>query len=64
MGTKLEGMKFDTGKLQYSLIPTSATHALAEVLTYGANKYTPIRNEQADTLLKLTQVRSNLLDNN
>ncbi len=36
----LEGMKFDTGKLQYSLIPTSATHALAEVLTYGANKYT------------------------
>ncbi len=37
----LEGMKFDTGKLQYSLIPTSATHALAEVLTYGANKYAP-----------------------
>ena len=37
----LEGMKFDTGKLQYSLIPPSATHALAEVLTYGANKYAP-----------------------
>ena len=37
----LEGMKFDTGKLQYSLIPTSATYALAEVLTYGANKYAP-----------------------
>ena len=35
------GMKFDTGKLQYSLIPTSATKALAEVLTYGANKYAP-----------------------
>lgn len=35
------GMKFDTGKLQYSLIPTSATKALAEVLTYGASKYAP-----------------------
>jgi hypothetical protein len=64
METKLEGMKLDTGKLQYSLIPTSATRALAEVLTYSANKYAPSRNEQADTLLKLTQVRSNLLDNN
>ena len=27
--------------MQYSLIPSSATHALAEVLTYGANKYAP-----------------------
>lgn len=36
-----EGTKFDTGKLQYSLIPTSATKALAEVLTYGASKYAP-----------------------
>jgi deoxycytidylate deaminase len=29
-------MKFDTGKLRYSLIPPVATEALAKVLTYGA----------------------------
>lgn len=34
-----EGLKFDTGKLQYSLIPTETTKALAEVLTFGARKY-------------------------
>lgn len=33
------GMKFDTGKLQYSLIPPETTQALAEVLTFGARKY-------------------------
>ncbi len=35
------GMKYDNGKLLYSLIPTSTTRALAEVLTFGAHKYTP-----------------------
>lgn len=35
------GMKFDTGKLQYSLIPPETTKALAEVLTFGAQKYAP-----------------------
>lgn len=34
-------MKFDTGKLRYSLIPPEMTKALAEVLTYGAKKYKP-----------------------
>jgi len=34
-------MKFDTGKLRYSLIPPEATKALASVLTYGAKKYKP-----------------------
>ena len=34
-----EHMKFDSGKPRYSLIPTEATKALAEVLTYGAKKY-------------------------
>lgn len=34
-------MKHDTGKLQYRLIPPSALKALAEVLTYGATKYSP-----------------------
>lgn len=31
--------KFDAGKLRYDLIPPKAIKALAEVLTYGANKY-------------------------
>ena len=35
-----KGMKFDTGKLQYSLIPPETTKALAVVLTFGASKYT------------------------
>ena len=35
------GLKFDTGKLRYSLIPPVATEALAEILTYGAEKYAP-----------------------
>lgn len=35
------GPKYDEGKLQYSLIPPIATKALAEVLTFGANKYAP-----------------------
>jgi hypothetical protein len=33
--------KMDAGKLRYDLIPTSATRALAAVLTFGAGKYTP-----------------------
>ena len=33
------GTKFDSGKLRYSLIPPAATKALAEVLTFGAQKY-------------------------
>lgn len=35
------GMKFDTGKLLYSLIPPETLKALAEVLTFGAQKYAP-----------------------
>ncbi len=34
-------MKFDTGKLRYSLIPPIMLKALANVLTYGAKKYKP-----------------------
>ena len=37
--TPIEGLKFDTGKLQYSLIPPETLSALAEVLTFGARKY-------------------------
>ncbi len=35
------GLKYDAGKLRYSLIPPSATKAIAEVLTFGAAKYAP-----------------------
>lgn len=33
------GNKNDAGKLRYDLIPTETLESLAEVLTYGANKY-------------------------
>jgi len=33
------GPKFDSGKLRYDLVPTIATKALAEVLTFGCDKY-------------------------
>lgn len=35
------GMKFDTNKLRFDLIPAIATEGLAAVLTYGAKKYKP-----------------------
>ena len=41
MTDKPKGMKFDGGKLQYSLIPPETTRALAQVLTFGAQKYAP-----------------------
>jgi len=34
-------IKFDNGKLRYSLIPPHAMEELAKVLTYGAKKYKP-----------------------
>lgn len=33
--------KFDKGKLRMDLIPPEAIEAIAEVLTYGADKYAP-----------------------
>lgn len=39
--SKEVGMKFDNGKLLYSLIPPETLKALAEVLTFGAQKYAP-----------------------
>lgn len=43
-----EFLKFDTGKLRYSLIPPEMTKSLAEVLTYGAKKYKPNNWQQVD----------------
>jgi len=47
-------MKFDTGKLRYSLIPPEATRALAEVLTYGAKKYKPNNWKEVDDTSRYT----------
>lgn len=38
---KAKGMKFDNGKLQFSLIPPEIKLYLAEILTFGAKKYAP-----------------------
>jgi len=35
------GLKYDDGKLRYSLVPPIAMKGLAEVLTFGAKKYAP-----------------------
>lgn len=40
MSDDKKGLKFDSGKLMYDLIPPEAETALARVLTFGANKYT------------------------
>ena len=38
---KTGGRKFDSGKLQYGLIPPLALKATVDVLTFGAEKYEP-----------------------
>jgi len=35
------GEKFDNGKLQYNLLPPECIREIVEILTYGANKYSP-----------------------
>jgi len=37
----VEGKKFDDGKTMYSLLPPKALKEVADVLTYGAQKYSP-----------------------
>ena len=39
MNNLKEGLKYDTEKLRYDLIPPEILEELAKVLTYGANKY-------------------------
>lgn len=34
-----EGLRYDSGKLRFDLIPPEADIALAEILTFGARKY-------------------------
>ena len=35
------GVKFDNQKPQWSLVPSAAMEEIVDVLTYGANKYSP-----------------------
>jgi len=39
MGTD-KGVKLDTGKLRWDLLPLDLVEGIVEVLTFGANKYT------------------------
>jgi hypothetical protein len=47
-----------------TLLLANANVSILEIINNTLNQEQPIRNEQADTLLKLTQVRTMLLDNN
>jgi hypothetical protein len=47
-----------------TLLLANVNVSILEVINNTLNQEAPIRNEQADTLLKLTQVRTMLLDNN
>lgn len=46
--SKEKGIKFDDGKLQYSLIPPEIKLYLAEILTFGAKKYAPNNWKKVD----------------
>lgn len=35
----MSSLKYDEGKLMYNLIPAEVLEALAEIYTYGFNKY-------------------------
>ena len=38
---EVTGVKYDSGKPEYSLMPKGALHETVKVLTYGAKKYSP-----------------------
>lgn len=56
----VEGLKFDTDKARYDLIPPEIEEAIAKVLTYGAKKYdVEVKNEWDAIMLApyVTEVR-------
>jgi len=56
------GLRFNAGKLRLDLIPPEAEEALAEVLTYGANKYADRNWEKGMKMLPITaSLRRHLL---
>ena len=46
---KQKGLRYNQGKIRYSLIPKTALKELASVLTYGSDKYT-VRDEQGKVI--------------
>ena len=56
----MTGIKHDNGKPRFSLIPPSSLREIAQVLTFGANKYAPgnwmhlknARERYSDALLR------------
>lgn len=42
------GVKFDSNKLQWSLVPSEAMEEIVDVLTYGAKKYSPDNWQHVD----------------
>lgn len=53
---KPKGVKYDAGKPQWSLVPFKAFSEVVEVLTYGANKYSP------DNWKKVPNARQRYID--
>lgn len=49
---KTTGIKFDSGKPQYGLLPPDALLEVVKVLTYGAVKYAPDNWRKVDNALK------------
>lgn len=52
----VEGVKFDQGKPQWSLMPWKALSQVVDVLTYGARKYSP------DNWKKVPNARQRYID--
>jgi hypothetical protein len=50
LNTTAEGMKFDNGKPDYSLLPFAAVDEVVKVLTYGAAKYDRFNWEKVDAV--------------
>jgi len=47
-----EGQKHDTEKPMYNLLPAHAIDSMAQVLTFGANKYAPNSWQMVDNPLE------------
>ena len=50
LNTTAEGMKFDKGKPDYSLLPFAAVDEVVKVLTYGADKYDRFNWEKVEAV--------------
>lgn len=68
---KKAGIKHDQGKLRYDLYPLDAYKGCTEVLTFGANKYTPngwktvpdARNRYYAALIRHLNAQKEYIDN-